>query len=386
MRSGEFEISTSGDLEAVEADWERIEAEGLSTPFQTRAWLRPFYRILAPALKAKPLFVVVRDAKTGRPAMFLPLCVLRRLGVATVEFADLGVSDYNAPILSRSFDPSPAVWARLWRDIVSQLGAVGSVLRLTKLPSSIEGRSNPLLLGDGPRATPVGSWGVDLPANMEDFNKHMLTTKLRRDLARQARRIAERGTVDFSAAAASGERRKIFEVLASQRQARCDVMGRRNILANPAYRRFYDAVIADDCSSRLTDVSAFKVGDQIIGAMLALRHRDAAYVIMFTFEGQGAQWKSFSLGNIVIHKTIERSIGEGVRYFDLTIGDEAYKQDFGAARRPLFSDMRALTPCGAVLGSAMHWGVEAKRMLEPARRRLTRLQPQMRSSWLLGSK
>ncbi len=360
MKSGRFEIEIHRDLESMDSDWALLEEQGLSTPFQTRSWLRPVYEVLAPALGASPLFVLVRDAASGDPAMLLPLCVRRRLGVAVVEFADFGVCDYNAPLLSRTFAPAPREWAALWSDIVSLI-RFAPVIRLVKLPAMIQDRANPLVLDGRAREMPFGCWGVPLPSRIEDFDARVLASKFGKNLARGRRRLAERGKIDYVTAATREEALEIFAALARQRQARCDEMGRGNSLADPAYRRFYEAAIAVGLELRLTSVSAMKLDGRIIGAMLALRHGPSRHVLMPTYEG--GEWKPLSLGNILIREAIEQFIAEGARYFDLTIGDEAYKRAFGASRDPLYHDLRPLTALGKVVSMAAPWAIGLKEAL-----------------------
>jgi CelD/BcsL family acetyltransferase involved in cellulose biosynthesis len=108
MTASNFNIEISDDISAVQSDWERLETEGVLTPFQTGAWLLPFYSVLAPRLNATPVFVLVRDKLNRHPVMLLPLCARHRYGITIIEFADLGVSDYNAPIIAKTFDPSPS--------------------------------------------------------------------------------------------------------------------------------------------------------------------------------------------------------------------------------------------------------------------------------------
>ena len=360
LKSGRFAIEIHRDPRAIEADWALLEQHGAPTPFQTRAWLRPVYELLAPALKASPLFVLVRDAASGDPAMLLPLCVRRRLGVGVVEFADFGVCDYNAPLLSATFDPAPREWATLWEDIVSLI-CFAPVMRFVKLPAMIQDRANPLVLGGRALEMPFGCWGVPLPSRIEDFDARVLASKFGRDLARSRRRLAERGKIEYVCAATREEALEIFAALARQRQARCDEMGRRDALAAPAYRRFYEAAISAGLEQRLTSVSALKVDGAIIGAMLALRHGRSRLVLMPSFEG--GEWRRYSPGNLMIRRAIEQFIAEGARYFDLTIGDEAYKRAFGASREPLYHEMRPLTALGKVVSMAAPWAIGLKEAL-----------------------
>jgi CelD/BcsL family acetyltransferase involved in cellulose biosynthesis len=347
MASG-FDIATADRIDAFDDDFARLEAEGCVTAFQTRAWLRPFYEILAPRLGARPLILRVRDAADGAPLLMLPLATRRKYGVAVAEFADLGVSDYNAPLFSRRFNPSIAQWRAIYADIVAALDGV-AMLRLQKMPMRVHAGVNPLI-GEGATSMAVGCWGVALPSTLAAYSREALTPTFQKEMAKKIRRVAKRGAVEFAAAQTREEKRAVFELLARQRQARCDEMGRRNILAEPDYRAFYEAV-AIHSDAPLARLFSMKVNGVPVAAMFALERGEAIHVIMTTFEG--GEWKSCSLGNVLIHAAIEDAIARGLRYFDLTLGDESYKRDFGATRLPLFSAMTPRSSVGALMTAAL---------------------------------
>jgi len=96
-RDGSVDVDVFDELSAVRADWAALESSGACTPFQTMAWLEPWYAHVAPHFAAGPLFVRVRDHATGAPIMLLPLVKRRHAGLTVVEFADLGASDYRSP-------------------------------------------------------------------------------------------------------------------------------------------------------------------------------------------------------------------------------------------------------------------------------------------------
>ena len=75
--------------------------------------------------------------------MFLPLCLRRRHGLKTIEFPDLEVSDYNAPLLAPDFDPGDDELQDLWADIRKALPRA-DLVRLEKVPTALFGRMNPL--------------------------------------------------------------------------------------------------------------------------------------------------------------------------------------------------------------------------------------------------
>ena len=364
----QFDIEIARDIDAIEGDWERLEKNGLLTPFQTRSWLGPFYRELAPRLNTKPLFVVVREKRTGAPAMLLPLCARKYWGVTVIQFADLGVSDYNAPILAKNFDPSPSQWRRLWLRILASF-RFGSILRLKNMPRLIGGRANPMALDDNfSKRMEIASWGFKLPASATEYRTRVLQSSFAKELAKKSRRVAKRGKAEFVIAQTPDGRRAAFDLLARQRQARCDEMGRKNILAQDAYRRFYEAA-AVDSSEGLVSLAQLKVGGEPVGAMLALNHDNAFHVLMSTFEG--GEWKSCSLGNVLILASIEHCIANGVGFFDLTLGNEGYKENFGATPSPLYSAVQPLTLLGVPVASALAFAVFVKTAFE---RRIERIK------------
>jgi CelD/BcsL family acetyltransferase involved in cellulose biosynthesis len=358
---GAYDIEIGRELAAVEADWRELETDGALTPFQSLAWLAPLYRVLTPRMSATPLFVLLRDKRTRRPLLLLPLCLRRRYGFNFLEFADFGVCDYNAPILAKDFDPSPNEWNALWDRVLIRLKDAASVMRLQKLPQRVGGRANPLSHDNFAAAMSVGAWGVELPETTDRYDNEILTPTFRKELAKKLRRVAKRGKIEWVTATTGEERVAAFNALLRQRQARCDEMGRHNVLSESAFRDFYDALTSDPSTASLVRLNALNVGGESVASMLSLRHGDATYVIMTTFEG--GDWKSASLGNVLIREAVERNIGDGVRYFDLTIGDEAYKRDFGARRMPLYSIVRPLSLAGVALAA----GVKAATKLRDRR-------------------
>ena len=91
-----FRVELLRDWQKAVARWHDISP---STPFQHPQWYDAWYAAFAGAEGVAPLIAVVTDASTGEPAMLLPLICSRQDKITTVEFADLNLTDYNAPIL-----------------------------------------------------------------------------------------------------------------------------------------------------------------------------------------------------------------------------------------------------------------------------------------------
>src|SRR6185312_1211265 len=150
-RAAGFRVELVRDWQQAVTRWHDISP---STPFQHPQWYDAWYGAFADAEGIEPLIAVVTDASTGEPAVLLPLIRRRQNNIAIVEFADLDLTDYNAPILG-SAAPRDARAARaLWRSLLSALRRMpeaADLIRLRKVPVELDGKSNPLaLLNTGP--------------------------------------------------------------------------------------------------------------------------------------------------------------------------------------------------------------------------------------------
>src|SRR5215472_4601590 len=90
----QFRVDFFRDWSPAAALWDR---GGEGTSFQHSLWLEAWYRAFD---MVSPLIAVISDTITQRRVALVPLASRIHHGVRLVEFADLGVSDYNAPILA----------------------------------------------------------------------------------------------------------------------------------------------------------------------------------------------------------------------------------------------------------------------------------------------
>lgn len=326
-----FKIEIAERLELVQRDWDALMLDGRYTPFQTPHWLRPWYALVAPHIGARPLFVTVRDRVSGEPLMLLPLC-LRRLGLLKIiEFADGGLSDYNAPILASNFSPRGTEMQELWRAILAAL-PFADVVRLQKLPALLDGRENPLHHLNEIRRMSLESWCVELPKTRAAYEK-MLAPTFNKELRRKGRRVESHGKASLVHARDRADALRIFDALAEMRALRFEELGRDNVLAVPALRAFYETVIVEGWDHDFTALSALEVDGTIVAALFALRHAKNYHLLLSSF--RSGDWKSASPGNVALDRMASHLIETGVEIFDFTIGNESYKRDFGAKPQAL---------------------------------------------------
>ena len=154
-----------------------------------RATRASWYAAFAGDEGVAPLIAIITNASTGEPAVLLPLIRRQQSNIATVEFADLDLTDYNAPILG-SAAPRDAKAARaLWRSLLSALRRMpekADLIRLRKVPVDLDGKPNPIALLDA--AGPCALNG-NLVFTGEDYDawRYTLEKTVRKELERSWR-------------------------------------------------------------------------------------------------------------------------------------------------------------------------------------------------------
>jgi CelD/BcsL family acetyltransferase involved in cellulose biosynthesis len=354
-----FDVIVSYDPTVAAAAWELLEPH--ATAFQTRAWLLPLYRIVAPALHMTPLFVTVSDRSSSRPMMILPLCIGRKWGLTVIEFADFGVTDYNAPPLSPTLTLTVAEARDLWDDICHALPPADIVL-FDKVPETVSGQPVPLAQLGWMRRMAMRAWTVRLPETRAEYDRTILKAKDRKEHRRKRRALTEwLGDLTLVHAATAGERQEIFEALKCQREARCKEAGYRDLLVDPTFERFYQSVAYGEFGD-VAMLSALKAQDRIVATLFALSHNSDYLLVAHCFEPCA---EGLSPGIVAIDEMITHQIGLGARNFDLTIGNEGYKRQFGVTPSVLWEGMYPLSAKGWLFAQAEETRRHVKSTLAP---------------------
>src|SRR3954454_11446524 len=147
-RASGFRVELMRDWKAAAARWNDTSPP---TPFQHPQWYAAWYDAFAAADGIEPLIAIVTEASTGEAAALLPLIRRRQNNIAIVEFADLDLTDYNAPLLGPAAPRDAGAARAMWRELLTALRRMrggADLIRLRKVPLDLDGRSNPLALLD----------------------------------------------------------------------------------------------------------------------------------------------------------------------------------------------------------------------------------------------
>jgi CelD/BcsL family acetyltransferase involved in cellulose biosynthesis len=313
-------------------DWRQAASRrGAShrTAFQHGHWLGAWYDAFD---DAAPLIAVISDAATGTDIALVPLIVRCKRGIRIVEFADHEVSDNNAPILALDAGCDATSARAIGEALVAGLRALPDgfdLLRLKKMPALVGGKPNPLVsLGR------LGSCSVNgnLILIGDDYAAYEASIK-RMQLPRCWRRFGRHPGARFERAADVGTALRFLDAMDLQQQQRMKELGLPFVLSDDSYAKFYRDVVRRGVADGYAVVSALVCDEGIVATSFGLRHGTTYWLLRIS--NAGKQWSSFSPGLLVIERTMAALHQQGVRRFDLSVGNYEYKRRFGAVPLPL---------------------------------------------------
>ena len=336
-------VTIVDDLPSLSAIWQAWEPHTVGTVFQTFELFAAWATHIAPAHTGMWFVVVVYDQRMAMPRFLLPLYQHTCNGVTIIEPVDLGVCDFNSPVLAKDFAPSRAEMTAIWSAVLDAL-PTSDLIQVSKLPSHIAGNPNPMLLLNNVHPiklsnfktnlrTPTGTWTpANLPAAVFD------------DVSRRRRKLDKRAIVTLRTAQTAAEADTFFAAMLEQRAARCHAMGRDNVLDCASTRTFYRALITPGNPASVGSIQALFADDEIIATGYSLIGNHALHMIFPTFKGE--RWRNYSPGLQLFVDTMAWAATHGLTAYDFTIGDESFKAELGAEQYPLYEYLVAITARG----------------------------------------
>jgi CelD/BcsL family acetyltransferase involved in cellulose biosynthesis len=314
-------------------DWKlaasRLNTGSLRTAFQHGHWLSAWYDAFG---TASPLIAIISDAATGRDIALVPLTCRVSRGIRIVEFADLGLTDFNAPILGCAA-PDDLTGARaLCQALLEGLRGLPEgfdLLRMQKMPSKVGGKPNPLVsIGR------IGSCSLNnnLVVIGDDYDAYRASIK-RMQLPRCWRVFTRHPDAGFRIATDVDEALALIDTMDAQQHERMKQLGLKFVLDDDRHSRFYRDIVRRGLGEGYAIVSALTSGDVIVATTMGIR-QGTNYSLLRT-SNAGAPWSSCSPGLLVVERTMAELHAQGVRQFELSIGNHAYKRRFGATQFPL---------------------------------------------------
>ncbi len=357
-----FDVAVSTDWTSTRTRW--ADRDGtICGQFQTQSWLDAWYSSHAEAFE--PLLVDVSQA--GVLAARMAFAVSRRGALRVLEFADDGVSDFNAPILGPA-SPIDAVEAgRLWRAVTKVLPAI-DLVDLRKMPTSVGTRANPLAMLEGGVTSPMTGHLVDVP----DWDAYHagLDRRVRMEFERCWRVMQRSPDVRFVRLREANEATRILDVMDRQQRARLTDVGQDFELDSPARTALYRHALAERLASGDVMVTAILSGTDVVATAYAVC--DGRIPAILRISNSGGEWAKASPGRLMVYKTLQHLSEQGFGRVDLSVGDYDYKRRFSPTKTPLTDFVAAVSWRGRA-SALRHRAVSRVRQYPQIEVRLRRL-------------
>ena len=317
-----------------------------ATPFQRGGWLQAWYDTVGAQVGTQAVPLEIRDADTGRPIFGVPLIKRVYEGQVVVEFADAGLTDYNAPLIGdgwaagRQGDHSGGqnegvvVTPDALLDLLREHLPDCDQLQFRKMPATLGGAANPFAYLSGARTSDVGTNVVTIDGSWSDYRAR-LAKKVRKELERSFRVFERDGTqARFQVVSDAAEAVAILERMEVLQEERMRELQLPFILNEPQYSAFYRRLIELDLSNGRLLLTVLKSEpDEVVGALLGLVDGDSYAMVRLAHAGKA--WSHCSPGKLMIDQTMQHLHATGVTRFDFTTGDYSYKRGFLTESEPL---------------------------------------------------
>lgn len=337
-------MAVHGSLESVEDRWREAWNRLAGTPFQNFDWVKTWYETLGRQQGWKPCIGELRaDTPDGPTVLLLPLAIRRQGLLRVLGFMGAELLDYQAPLIEPAFARAltPAHAARLWNGFMGIFPSV-DIIRTRRMPAAIGELANPFAALPGARHEENAN-AARLPADFATFTASR-ETRLFADSRRQLRRLAELGRVQvLTEVQEPALRERVMAALFEQKSHRWNESGAIDAFALPGYREFFSRLAAGPLQGVDSVMSALMVDDRIIATHWGMRRGERYYWLMPTYDHE---WARFSPGRLLMEAVVRQSIDDGLKVFDLTAGDEAYKKQWVDEKMKLYSLTQSFSTLG----------------------------------------
>jgi CelD/BcsL family acetyltransferase involved in cellulose biosynthesis len=314
-------IRDAGEFAALEAQWwalfHRVPS---ATPFQSPAWLIPWWQAFAPGMLH--VATVRRDGDLvglapfylegeGSAARLLPI------GISVSDYLDVLLAPDCAALAAASLSTAMAESGD-WQSWEMPELAGGAQAFALPCPAACQ---------DSRESGPTCPF-LALAPNAQEFRRQLPQRK-RRSLAMNRNRAEKRGELNIRSLRDSDGRELLAELI--RLHGICwESRGEPGVLADPQVRDFHRNALPRLAEAGLARLYALRIGGDTAAVYYGFLRGGDAYAYVSGFDPAFAHE---SPGTLLIAHAIEEAIAEGAREFHFLRGDEAYKYGWGAVDR-----------------------------------------------------
>lgn len=323
------DINVVTTFDFLSEEYKNLFEQSNATIFQTPFWLDSWYRKLPDVLEAEPVIVTVRDKTTKKLLMLMPLVRQHTLGTKIMQPADLGITDYNSIIaLPEVLDQLPKL-SEFSAQLKQALSPFDILFFRKQRPNSFD--ITRLLSGMRQSPNRNSSFEMEMALPFDEWQRTTLSKSTRKGLARKRRNFdSEIGKLTFRTLTDANEIRQAFIFLRQERGKRYP----NDLLSIPAYFDFYLDIAINQAASGMAVTYIGEANSNIITADFGLQ-KDNRHIMLLGTYSSDEIYRKYSPGLQAMMDMMHTRKDIGISMFDFSIGNEEYKESFGATCVPL---------------------------------------------------
>lgn len=334
-----YEVEAYSSFDFLGDEYGTLFTSAKATAFQSPYWLHTFYETLCPAVDAEPLIITVREPGSGELVIVMPM-VRKSVSFAKIlQPADLGITDYNQPIVHPTLFEELVEDKELKSDLFDALHPF-DLLLFRKVRSDSLDISR---LFDGAVKIPGDSAAHDLPMHgtMDDW-RQTLSKSTRKGLGRKKRSV-EKDIGPFTLRTLLDEKEieAAFEMLRLERGKKYP----DDLLSKQAYYDFYLKIAKEKAASGEAVTIVGEINGNMVTVDFGLCQNGRHMFILGALDSTD-EFSKYSLGILAMVDIMESRKALGIEMFDYTTGDEDYKATFRTIPVPMHHYMVSNGPVG----------------------------------------
>ncbi|MEM7100815.1 MAG: GNAT family N-acetyltransferase [Pseudomonadota bacterium] len=258
-----------------------------------------------------------------------PVLLTRTILGLVCELVEVPTGDHMEPLVEqRNSEELLKRFAQFIRDDINP-----EFLLARSLTKRFAGVLTDTLPGTRTKMVPAArGWMLSLPESLDELLRKY-SANFRHQIRRRLRKAEAAGLSYRVVASHRGASTKdLHEALIELRRLhgrRFDSLGRQSFFLKPEFEKFHDLLVASPNTGKF-NVLFTQVcrGQQQIGSLYGVQQGQRFTFLMIGFEPEFA---SFSPGHLLIYRTAQALIEDGVTAFDFKCGEESYKSRWSDA-------------------------------------------------------
>jgi CelD/BcsL family acetyltransferase involved in cellulose biosynthesis len=329
IEGSEYRIETTDAYDFLSEHFSTLFDHSNATAFQGPLWLEQFYKTIVPGTGSTPVILKIFLSGSQNPDVIIPLVREKHFGIQIIQPADLGVADYNAVIGRTESLELLSKLPDMSAQITKAIRPYDLILFRKQPPWAFDAAR----LFSGAQKTPniSSSHAADVGQGYDNWLKTCISKNMRRGLKRKQNGFEkDHGKLSFQELTEEAEIHEAFDLLRDWRAVRFE----GDLLSRPEYFEFYRDIAVLGGKQRTASTFIAKYKDEIMSVDFGLRHNERFLFLLGGFSNK-EKYQRYSLGLLGLREIIREETDSGCKIFDFTIGDEPYKESFGAEVIPL---------------------------------------------------